>query len=54
MKGERVEEYLRMTRERDELTRETIRGTEESPRRLCDKSSSFKFVNEAEERNQDQ
>jgi len=46
--------YLRMTRAGDELTRRTITGTEESPRRLWDKSSSFRFVKEAEERKQEQ
>jgi len=44
--------YLRMTRAGDELTRRTITGTEESPRRLWDKSSSLRFVKEAEERKQ--
>jgi len=43
MNGER-EEYLRMTRDGDELTRETTRGTEESPMGLWDKSSSIRFV----------
>jgi len=49
MKGEREEGYLRMTRDGDELTRETIRGTVESPMGLWDKSSSFRLVKEAEE-----
>jgi len=49
-----VEEYRRMTREGDEVRRETIRGTDESPRRLWDKSSSFRFVKEAEEGKQEQ
>ena len=48
-----MEGYLRMTREGDEVRREIIRGTEESPRRLWDKSSSFRFVKEAEEGKQD-
>jgi len=34
MKGEREEEYLRMTRDGDELKRETMSGTEESSRGL--------------------
>ena len=38
------EGYLRTTREGDELTRETTRGTEESPRRLWDKSNSLRIV----------
>ena len=38
-----------MTRDGDELTRETIKGTEESPMGLWDKSSSFRLVKEAEE-----
>jgi len=38
-----------MTRDGDELTRETIKGTEESPMGLWDKSSSSRFVKEAEE-----
>jgi len=49
-----VEGYLRMTREGDEVRREIIRGTEKSPRRLWDKSSSFRFVKEAEEGKQEQ
>ena len=47
-----MEGYLRMTREGDEVRREIIRGTEESPRRLWDKSSSLKFVKEAERENE--
>ena len=43
-----------MTREGDELERETTRGTDESSRRLGDKSSSFRFVKEAEEGKQEQ
>ena len=42
------EGYLRATREEVEVRRETIAGTQESPRRLWDKSSSLNFVKEAE------
>ena len=36
-----------MTREGEELTRERMRGTDESPRRLWERSSSVRFVKEA-------
>ena len=36
-----------MTREGEELTRERMRGTDESPRRLWERSSSERFVKEA-------